>query len=337
MSDADEEVFEVLRRLVVERPREARAHIDELLDSRPSHLPGLLARIKAPSESRLRQVIANSIRVQATRRDAVPSLNDWYSTETDEFTKNALRAALGSGAPPSQAPSKSVRPVDPAYVEAYRYAASRLTHKVRNAVAEPQAAVLKLARVIEKATPPDVRDELALVLVALREGLRGVGRVVEFDTDDSYFQLRAVQVLSWLRTMNQSYAQTYSPIELVIDAASEAEDARVLASDYFLTTIFWNLWINAHQAMGSRCQVTIRASISRAGLQMLVFDNGGGFPAEARDSAFSTRYSSKGKTRGRGLLEVQDAVEQLRGDIRLVDQDDSLRVRIELPLTQEAR
>jgi signal transduction histidine kinase len=335
MSDADEQAFEMLRRLVVERPREARSQIDELLDSRPSHLPGLLARIKAPSESRLRQVIANSIRVLATRREAVLDLSDWFATETDEFTKNALRAALAAGSPPTQAASKSARPVDPAYVEAYRYAASRLTHKVRNAVAEPQAAVLRLAKAIERVTTTDVRDELACVLVALREGLRGVGRVVEFDTEDRYFQLRAVQILSWLRSMNQSYAQAYSPIELVIDANSEAEAARVVASDYFLTTIFWNLWINAHQATESRCLMTVRASATRAGIQMLVLDNGSGFLAEARDSAFASRYSSKGKTRGRGLLEVQDAVEQLRGDISLVDHQDAVRVRLDLPLAQD--
>lgn len=336
MSDAEEEVFTVLRRLVVERPREARAMIDELLDSRPPHLPGLLGRIKAPTESRIRQVIANSIRVSAGRRAAVPELDEWFATETDEFTKNALRAALAAE-PASLPTSRSTRPVDPAFVEAYRYAASRLTHKVRNAVTEPQAAIFRLAKAVENVPASDVRTELELAVVALREGLRGVARVVEFETDDSYFLMRPVQVLPWLRSMNQSYAQTYSPIELVIEASSEAGAARVIASDHFLTTIFWNLWTNAHQATEGRCQITIKASATRAELQMLVVDNGSGFSAEARDSAFATQYSTKGKTRGRGLLEVQDAVEQLRGDIRLVDLHDALRVRIDLPVTQAAQ
>ena len=331
----DIEIYASLRRLVVERPREARTVVDNLLDIRPPHLERLLLRIASPSEGRLRQVIANSIRAAPTRRDAVPQLAEWLASETDEFTKNALRAAIASPTASSvgRQDFKPVdpKPVDPVYVEAYRYAASRLTHKVRNAITEPQSTLLKFARLADS-IPLELRDGFVLLTTELQQGLQNVFRAVEFQTDDPHFVLRQVSIMDWLRTMNQEYARRYESIDLTVRATQEIESALVLASDYYLDTIFWNIWINAHQAISERVHITIHASLISHSIQMLIIDNGEGFPSEAYSAAFVSQYSTKAESRGRGLLEVQDAVEKLRGDIRIVAHDGTSRIRLTLPI-----
>src|SRR5262249_9446759 len=138
MSDSQDstELFLALRRLAAERPREARTRIGQILDERPPQLTRLLAQIGAPGEGRLRHIIANAIRDKAERADVVPQIDKWFAAETDEFTKAALRRALAArGIPePSTATRTVIRPVDEHFVEAYRYAASRLSHRVRNAL-----------------------------------------------------------------------------------------------------------------------------------------------------------------------------------------------------------
>ncbi len=90
-----------------------------------------------------------------------------------------------------------------------------------------------------------------------------------------------------------------------------------MASDYLLRIIFWNLWINAQQAVQGDCRITVRATTEGKTVQLLLIDNGGGFPPEMVGVAFYERYSQNGVYRGRGLLEVQDAVQRLRGKASL--------------------
>lgn len=317
MSEPDEDLsLERLRRLAVERPREARALFDRLLDNNSTGLKALLTEISSPAESRLRQVIANSIRAVPRRRNTVPQLQEWLHTETDEFTKNALRAALAPMI--SSATVRDPRPVNPAYVEAYRYAAGRLMHRVRNALAEPQALLLKLRRSLDTISAEQVRAELDRLAHDLGASFGKVGRIVEFDTDERYFTLRSMALLDWLQAMNATYAGRFEPVELKIDAPIETVGVRVMASDYLLETVFWNLWVNAQQSVSERCQISVIAKSDASALRIVLIDNGDGFAPEARESAFAMRYSTKGTSRGRGLLEVQDAMEQLRGDVHLV-------------------
>ncbi len=323
-----------LRRLAVERPREARAVIDRLLDARPPMLKALLNQISEPAESRLRQLISNSIRVDPRRRETVPQIEDWLRLETDEFTKNALRGALAASASPLPATPRGPKPIDPAYVEAYRYAAGRLMHRIRNALTEPQAILLKLVRSVDDDTF-QARDALSRLATNLEESFATVARIVEFDTDDSFFALRPMSIIDWLQTMNVAYAKKFEPIDLTIDVTPDVTKMRIMASNYLLDTVFWNLWINAQQSVSDRCYITAIAKVESSSVVLVLLDNGDGFSLEAKDSAFNSRYSTKGKSRGRGLLEVQDAMDQMRGEIRFVTVPDrGSRLRLAFPATR---
>ena len=62
--------------------------------------------------------------------------------------------------------------------------------------------------------------------------------------------------------MNDEYGKKYEPIILSIEENSNGPPAQILASDHLLYTIFWNLWINSHQAVDGDCKIMVRVTIS---------------------------------------------------------------------------
>ena len=81
--------------------------------------------------------------------------------------------------------------------------------------------------------------------------------------------------------------------------------------------------------------MTVVASIGERYLELVVLDNGPGFSPTASAAAFREQHSTKAPHRGRGLLEVQDAVERLGGSVWLFEYRCSeLRIQLRLPLVE---
>jgi phosphoserine phosphatase RsbU/P len=91
---APETLYEELRYLVVEDPREARRVFLQLLDSGGPALDHFLGRVSSPADGRLRQLVANAPRNQRERERLAPHLIAWQEIETDEFTQRAITRAL---------------------------------------------------------------------------------------------------------------------------------------------------------------------------------------------------------------------------------------------------
>ncbi len=89
-----ENLYEALRNLAVEDPLEARRKFLELLDSGSPALDDFLARIAAPADGRLRQIVASSLRSHRNKERLAPHLIVWQEIETDEFTRRAIDGAL---------------------------------------------------------------------------------------------------------------------------------------------------------------------------------------------------------------------------------------------------
>jgi phosphoserine phosphatase RsbU/P len=87
-------LYERLRRLAVEDPREARKVFLELLDAGDPALDHFLGRISSPADGRLRQLVASAPRDHRDRERLVPHLIAWQEIETDEFTHRAIAGAL---------------------------------------------------------------------------------------------------------------------------------------------------------------------------------------------------------------------------------------------------
>jgi phosphoserine phosphatase RsbU/P len=87
-------LYERLRHLAVEDPREARRLFLQLLDSGGSPLDHFLERISSAANGRLRQVVANALRNHRDKERLAPHLIVWHEIETDEFTRRAIAGVL---------------------------------------------------------------------------------------------------------------------------------------------------------------------------------------------------------------------------------------------------
>ena len=326
-----ETLFEELRRLAVENPREARACFCKVLDGDAARLDDLLERVSAPGEGRLRQLIANAVRARPDKGKVVPQLLRWHQSETDEFAKRAMDAALGGVDKSAYQPSDRKSLINPELVKTYRYVADRLRHQLRNDLMLPGAHLLRLGQRVSRIADGALRTEFAALVAELGDSLQRLEYSVGIETDDLHFQMRPIAVLGWVESMNAAYGRKYQPVKLAIQS-DLGRTPQVIASDFLLHSIFWNLWVNAQQAVEGECEIRLLARELSGLLELTVLDNGSGFPEHVQGIAFQDKFSSKGPTRGRGLFEVQDAVERLHGAVQLVKyRDGSLRVRITLP------
>ena len=89
-----ETLYEKLRHLVVEDPREARRLFHQVLDSGGPVLDHFLGSICSPADGRLRQLVANAPRNHRDRERLIPHLIAWQESETDEFTQRAISRTL---------------------------------------------------------------------------------------------------------------------------------------------------------------------------------------------------------------------------------------------------
>jgi sigma-B regulation protein RsbU (phosphoserine phosphatase) len=87
-------LYDRLRHLVIEDPRETRRIFLQLLDSGGSALDEFLGNISSPADGRLRQIVATALRNQRDRERLAPHLIAWQEIETDEFTRRAIARAL---------------------------------------------------------------------------------------------------------------------------------------------------------------------------------------------------------------------------------------------------
>jgi signal transduction histidine kinase len=261
-------------------------------------------------------------------------INPWREVETDEFTRRAIEGAL------ADVDSIAVRTgtlqeqtaVRSELADTYRYVADRLRHRLRNTMLSAQAQANRL----NKLMPAELGPEVQAIVAKLNDAMVSLGRELEAtDVDPEYFWDRSIALADWLQQMNLRYAVKYAPINLRLVNA-ETPPARINANDYLLETIFWNIWVNAHQATGATCEIAIEFRVTGRELELLVSDNGEGFSQELKDIGFQQIYSTKNLGRGRGLLEIQDAVERLAGRVELYEAEPTeYRIRIHLPLDLE--
>ena len=87
-------LYETLRRLAVEDPREARKVFLRYLDSGGSALDRFLEQISSPGDGRLRHLVASALRNNREKERLAAYLISWHEIETDEFAKRAIAAAL---------------------------------------------------------------------------------------------------------------------------------------------------------------------------------------------------------------------------------------------------
>lgn len=327
-SGRGDELYERLRRVSVVDPKQARAMVCELLDPRSPELDELLRRASSPGEGRLRGLIANAVCHRPERSVLANEFAAWLAIETDEFARQAVAAALEGSVP--AAPRTAPALVDAKLVVAYRYAADRLQHRLRNGLLDPMKHVVLLRSEIETLREPTQRIALEARLRELTDALDRFGRIVEFDTSDAYFEMRSVSLSDWLRTFDSEYARRHGVVRMRLEIPRES--TRIRATGHLLYTIFWNLWINAQQAVDGECELFIHITRVRRRVDVLLIDNGMGLKENTVEDAFLNYRPGSPAHRGRGLLEVQEALGRLHATSTLIPQESGgFRIQLSFP------
>lgn len=305
-----------LRVLAAGDPKAARQMVESLLEGDAQELEHLLTCLAAPDEGRLRQLVANTVRQRPDREKVLSHLLRWLEYESDEFSRAAIQAAVADI--PATQRRHDRPPYQPSLVETYRYVAGRLCHKVRNALPGPMTHLRRIEDLARQAPDP-VGPEILAAAGQLRDALRSISRLVEFDTGDRFFEWRLVHLTEWLEAAGREYNSRNEPIVLKIECNPGQPKAIIRANDFLLETIFWNLWNNARQAVEGACQVMMAISVDSGRVVILASDNGKGLPEELAGLAFEDQVSTHGDGRGRGLLEVAEAIQRLSGEAKVVD------------------
>ena len=82
-----------------------------------------------------------------------------------------------------------------------------------------------------------------------------------------------------------------------------------------LGQVFWNLFLNAVQAMGDQGQLRVETRRVGREIEILVQDTGPGIPAAVLPNIFEPLYSTKSDGMGLGLAIVRRTLEELGGHI----------------------
>ncbi len=333
-------VFDRIRREAVTDPKSARQTFEATRSTGADRMAELLELASRPGESRVRGVIAASVRLSGGSTEVEPWLRRWVANEPDEFTRGAIEKAIAAlpavqGERAPEPPPTTARLPDE-LVAAYRYVSERLCHRVRNTMTAPNAQLLRLETILPRVADPAVRDQLTEILGALKTGFGRVGKGVQFDVGDDYLTWQPIGLGDWLETMSSDFASRFGHARFEVQGPAAARAIRVRCTRFLLETAFGNVWTNALQAAGSPCSITAAFESRDGKLEILISDNGPGFSAGHLDVAFKETFSTNPGTRGRGLLEIADAIFHLHGDIELVETTSgAYRVRIRLPV--EAR
>ncbi len=331
------DIYLRLRTLATEDAREARLTFTRILETEEQQVQYILLQSAAPGEGRLRHVIANAVRTHSQKVRIAEHLRQWLEIETDTFARRAIEEAIRD-IPPTLSQDQGQGQDNYSsenLLRAYRYVAGQLRHEVRNALIEMQIPLREL-RSIAKHLPESnpLHVNLNDQIHAAQTGLKNVGRLVEFETGDEYFTMRLVCLHDWLRNCATRYAETTSvPAELRIHASLGIESVSIRASDHLLNAVFKNIWNNARQAVTTPCIITVHMEVSNNKMTLRISDSGPGFDRLAAEKAFRDPFSTKGMGRGRGLLEISEAVNRLNGTIDLVSTAvGEFRVRMIFPL-----
>lgn len=323
-----------LRRLVATDVRQARRALAAVRCAPPEVLEAVLRLASRPGEGRVRHMIATTARVEKFADQVETWLRQWLAVESDEFARSAITAALPTAETPR--PSATAAPVEMPreYLEAYRYVAQRLCHRVSSPVVGLRTSLTLFEMSCNGVADPTARSELLGWVARLGRHLQQVSRAIEFDTDDGYMAMSPIALGEWLNACGPRFSAQHGRATLAVIGTDAARRARVRASQFLLDVVFGNLWANAVQACGAygECRLTYEVNVTAEAVDVLARDSGPGFAQEQADVAFRLQYSTNGASRGRGLLEVADAVRRLQGEVRLLPvASREYRVHIRLP------
>lgn len=224
---------------------------------------------------------------------------------------------------------------------AWRDVARRIAHEIRNPLTPIMLSTERLRR--RYASKIDDTDGVfeRCIDTILRK-VEDIARMVE--EFSSFARMPKPSVAPFdMRAVLQgaSFAQSVVSPEIEIELDTSLDDAPFLGDERLLAQAFGNLLKNAAEAIeGQPIEMDmsghIRIILARdpGGLEVVIEDNGPGFPAEVRNRLLEPYVTTREKGTGLGLAIVNRIIADHGGSISLQNRPDGLqgaRVRVLLP------
>ncbi len=224
---------------------------------------------------------------------------------------------------------------------AWRDVARRIAHEIRNPLTPIMLSTERLRR--RYASKIDDTDGVfdRCIETILRK-VEDIARMVE--EFSSFARMPKPSIAPFdMRAVLQgaSFAQSVVSPDIEIELESDLAEAPFLGDERLLAQAFGNLLKNAAEAIEGQpiendVSGRIRIILSRegGGLQIVIEDNGPGFPAEVRNRLLEPYVTTREKGTGLGLAIVNRIIADHGGSISLQNRPDGLRgarVRVLMP------
>ena len=224
---------------------------------------------------------------------------------------------------------------------AWRDVARRIAHEIRNPLTPIMLSTERLRR--RYASKIDDTDGVfdRCIETILRK-VEDIARMVE--EFSSFARMPKPSIAPFdMRAVLQgaSFAQSVVSPDIEIDLETDLDEAPFLGDERLLAQAFGNLLKNAAEAIDGQpiendVSGHIRIILARdfSGLEIVIEDNGPGFPAEVRNRLLEPYVTTREKGTGLGLAIVNRIIADHGGSISLQNRPDGLRgarVRVLLP------
>jgi len=317
-----------LRELAYADPLAAKTEFFRIMEVNPSVAVAILSVADDERGSRFRQIVARGIPNKAISATIRGIFEKWAIKESDEFALTAIRGALSEPMEPSRTRTRSALPPLAQPEETYKYVSARLRHRLLNALTPATTAVSRLKRQVADVLSAEETLLISESLDMLHNRLERLTASVQFDHEAQYFQPVAMDLISWVSQHEQLFRARYANITFATIPVT-TETALVRAIPFLMDTVFDNLWKNSIDALGEAvCVVRTLITFSIEHICLLLIDNGRGFAKADTKWAFTHPHSSKDPQRGRGLMEVGEAMARMGGSVKLVEIEQEYRVQL---------
>jgi signal transduction histidine kinase len=199
-------------------------------------------------------------------------------------------------------------------------AAGRLTASIAHEVNNPLQSVQNCLHIAgrEDVSPEKRKEYFNLAREELERLMKTMQRMLDFYRPGAA-KMMDVDILELLKHVlsltSQQLGQRH--IEVVADLPEALPNIQAVSSQ--IQQIFFNLILNAFDAMPGGGTLTIQARARENGVEMLFEDSGPGIPEEKRTNIFEPFYSTKEGGTGLGLTVSYNIVTSHGGTLDLVD------------------
>jgi signal transduction histidine kinase/CheY-like chemotaxis protein len=199
-------------------------------------------------------------------------------------------------------------------------AAGRLTASIAHEVNNPLQSVQNCLHIAgrEDVSPEKRKEYFNLAREELERLMKTMQRMLDFYRPGAA-KMTDVDVLELLRHVMSLTSQQLGQrhIEVVTDLPKSLPAIQAVSSQ--IQQIFFNLILNAFDAMPGGGTLTIQAQARDHGVEMLFEDSGSGIPEEQRTNIFEPFFSTKDGGTGLGLTVSYNIVTSHGGTLDLVD------------------